>query len=95
MKYVLFYEAAEDVVNKAPPQMPAHRAHIQAFHEGRALEQVGLFGSPQDEGAMVIFSAREAAEEFARTDPFVLNGVVRRWHIRQWDEIYSRPPAPD
>jgi uncharacterized protein YciI len=41
---------------------------------------------------MVIFSTREAAEEFARADPFVIHGVVGRWYVRQWDEIYSRPP---
>ncbi|HWC28601.1 MAG TPA: YciI family protein [Dehalococcoidia bacterium] len=93
MKYVLFYEVADDVQAKAPPHMPAHMAHIKAFHAGGGLEQVGLFGSPQDEGAMVIFSTREAAEAFAETDPFTLNGVVKRWYIRQWDEIYSRPAA--
>jgi uncharacterized protein YciI len=71
--------------------MPAHRAHIEAYHGGRGLEIVGLFGSPQDEGAMVIFSTREATEEFARTDPFTLNGVVKHWYTRQWDEVYSRP----
>jgi len=90
VKYVLFYEAADDVANKAPPHMPAHRAHIEAYHDGRGLEMVGLFGNPQDEGAMVIFSTHEAAEDFARAAPFTLNGVVKRWHIRQWDEVYSR-----
>jgi uncharacterized protein YciI len=27
-------------------------------------------------------------EEFAEGDPFVLNGVVRAWHIREWDEAF-------
>jgi uncharacterized protein YciI len=35
---------------------------------------------------MAIFTTREAAETFARGDPFVLNGVVRRWSIREWSE---------
>ena len=35
---------------------------------------------------MSIFTTREAAEEFVRDDPFVVNGVVRSWHIREWDE---------
>ena len=90
MKYVLFYEAADNVAERAPPHMPAHRAHIDAYHDGRGLEQVGLFGSPQDEGAMVIFSTRGAAEEFARADPFVIHGVVKRLYVQEWDEIFSR-----
>jgi uncharacterized protein len=36
---------------------------------------------------MAIFSTREAAEEFVEGDPFVLNGVVSNWHIREWDEM--------
>ncbi len=28
----------------------------------------------------------EAAEEFARNDPFVVNGVVRSWEVREWHE---------
>jgi uncharacterized protein len=37
---------------------------------------VGTFGNPQEEGSMAIFATREAAEEFAKGDPFVLNGVL-------------------
>jgi uncharacterized protein len=48
---------------------------------------VGTFGDPQKEGSMAIFTTRKAAEEFAKGDPFVLNGVVRDWHIREWDEV--------
>ena len=35
---------------------------------------------------MAIFASREAAEEFVAGDPFVVNGVVRRWEIRDWNE---------
>ena len=36
---------------------------------------------------MAIFTTREAAEEFVEGDPFVLNGVVSNWPIREWDEV--------
>jgi uncharacterized protein len=36
---------------------------------------------------MGIFTTREAAEEFASGDPFVLNGVVAQWSIRPWREV--------
>jgi uncharacterized protein YciI len=38
---------------------------------------------------MSIFTSREAAEEFAKDDPFVLNNVVRTWHIREWNEVLA------
>jgi uncharacterized protein YciI len=38
---------------------------------------------------MAIFATREGAEEFVQGDPFVLNGVVRRWEIREWNEVLA------
>ncbi|HEX2127053.1 MAG TPA: YciI family protein [Thermoleophilaceae bacterium] len=89
MKYVLFYESADDVLSKAPTHFPAHRARLDDFHARGDLLMVGTFGDPQEEGSMAIFTTREAAEEFVREDPFVLNGVVRDWHIREWDEVLA------
>jgi uncharacterized protein YciI len=89
MKYVLLYESADDVMSKAPLHFEAHKARGDAFHADGRLLMFGAFGNPQDEGSMAVFSTREAAEEFVRGDPFVLNGVVRGWQIREWDEAYT------
>lgn len=90
-KYVLLYDSADDVASKAPAHFPAHKARLDAFHERGVLLMVGTFGNPQDEGSMAVFTSREAAEEFVKDDPFVLNGVVRAWHIREWHEILTDP----
>jgi uncharacterized protein YciI len=90
-KYVLFYDSADDVASRAPAHYPAHKARLDAFHERGVLLMVGTFGNPQDEGSMAVFTSREAAEEFVKEDPFVLNGVVRAWHIREWNEILTDP----
>jgi len=89
MKYVLLYESADDVASKAPAQFPAHKARLDEFHARGDLLMVGTFGDPQTQGSMAIFRTREAAEEFAREDPFVLNGVVARYEIRDWDEVLT------
>jgi len=38
---------------------------------------------------MAIFTTREAAEEFVAGDPFVINGVVRSWEVREWNEVLA------
>lgn len=86
MKYVLLYDSADDVRAKAPAHFAAHRARYEEFYARGTLLMIGTFGDPQTEGSMAIFTSREAAEEFARGDPFVLNGVVRAWHVRAWNE---------
>jgi uncharacterized protein YciI len=87
-KYVLLYASAHDVLTKAPVHFEAHRARGEAFHERGSLIAYGPFGDPQDQGSMAVFTTREAAEEFAREDPFVINGIVRDLEIREWDEAF-------
>lgn len=87
MKYVLLYESADDVVSKAPAHLPAHQARLQEFHARGDILMVGTFGDPQEQGSMGIFPTRSAAEAFVDGDPFVLEGVVRRWEIREWNEV--------
>ncbi|WP_459112889.1 YciI family protein [Rugosimonospora acidiphila] len=38
---------------------------------------------------MAIFTTREAAEEFTKDEPFVINGLVRRWHIKDWNGVFA------
>jgi uncharacterized protein YciI len=84
--FVLFYESADNVAVKAPPVFPAHKVRLDEFHARGELLMVGTFGDPQAEGSMAIFRTREGAEEFVAVDPFVREGVVKSWHIRQWNE---------
>ena len=85
MKYVLYYQSAPDVAEKAPIHGAAHRAHWNEFLSNGTLLMIGPFANPL-EGAMAIFTTREAAESFAKADPFVLNGVVKDWVVRDWLE---------
>jgi uncharacterized protein YciI len=87
-KYVVLYESADNVLEKAPAHFPAHSERVDEFHARGTLLLTGTFADPQ-EGAMAIFTTRAAAEEFIDGDPFVLNGVVRRFEIREWNEVLA------
>jgi len=69
----------------------AHKERLDEFHRRGDLLMVGTFGDRQAQGSMSIFRSREAAEEFAEDDPFVLNGVVRCWEVRDWEEVLTEP----
>ena len=86
MKYVVFYESADDLAARAPAHFAAHAARYQEFVERGELLMIGPFGNPQEEGSMAVFTTRAAAEDFVAGDPFVLHGVVKAWHIREWNE---------
>ena len=89
MKYVVLYESADDVAGRAPAHFPAHKARLDDFHRRGDLLMVGTFGDPQTQGSMAIFPTREAAESFVTGDPFVLNGVVKSYEIREWRETLT------
>jgi uncharacterized protein YciI len=86
MKFVMIYETATDGLEKARLHYQAHRARLDDFHARGSLLMAGPLMNPTD-GALGIFSSREAAEEFIREDPFVLNQVVSKWTIREWNEV--------
>lgn len=39
--------------------------------------------------ALLVFAGehKDAAEAFARADPYVINGLVTAWTVRQWNEV--------
>jgi uncharacterized protein YciI len=48
----------------------------------------GALADPVD-GAVLLFRGedRSVAEEFAKADPYVLNGLVEHWGIREWTTV--------
>jgi len=85
-KYVLLHESGD--LGKAPLHAAEHSSRGQESHDRGDLLMYGPFANAGD-GAMAVFTTRESAEEFARDDPFVVNGVVRSWHVREWMEAFS------
>ena len=96
MKAVVFYESAPDLATLAPAHGPAHRARWAEFAGRGELLMIGPFAHAQEDGAMAVFTTREAAEEFVRGDPFVLHGVISKWTILDWNEalVPDGPRAP-
>jgi len=83
VRYVLFYDSGDLAL--AVENFPAHRARYEDFMGQGVLLSLGPFTDRG--GSMAVFTTREAAEDFAAGDPFVLAGVVSKWHVREWREV--------
>jgi uncharacterized protein YciI len=88
VKYVLLYESGPETASKAPLHVAEHRSRWREFQESGALLMIGPFTNPAF-GAMGVFASSEAAHAFAEGDPFVVNGVVAGWHVREWNEVLT------
>ncbi|MGA2109181.1 MAG: YciI family protein [Syntrophorhabdales bacterium] len=87
MKIVCFYEMAPDALSKVMEHYPVHRARLDEFYARGVLLAAGPLGNPP-EGAMAVFTTREAAEEFVQGDPFVVNGLVSKWRLVEWNAAF-------
>jgi uncharacterized protein YciI len=88
MHYLLFYEAVADYEERRRPFRAAHLEHAREAVARGELVLGGAFANPVD-GAVLLFrsSSAAAAEEFAKADPYVLNGVIQQWHVREWTTV--------
>jgi uncharacterized protein YciI len=94
MHYLLFYEAGEDYVSRRTEFRNAHLAMAWEASECGELVLGGALANPVD-GAVLLFKgdSPEVAEKFARADPYVTNGVVKRWHVREWKTVAGEDSA--
>ena len=88
MHYLLFYEVSADYLARRAEFRLAHLNKAWASHEAGGLVMGGALADPVDQ-AVLLFKgdSPQVAEDFARTDPYVLNGLVTRWYVRQWNTV--------
>ncbi len=88
MHYILFYELAADYVERRPQFREQHLNLIQeAYHRGE-IALAGALADPFDQAVIVFRGPSPAtAEAFAKSDPYVLNGLVKSWRVRKWNTV--------
>ncbi len=83
--WLLFYDVADDYLERRVPFRAEHLAHARAAFERGELVMAGALAEPPD-GAVLIFRAAtaETADAFALADPYVREGAVTGWRVRRW-----------
>ena len=100
MHYLLFYEVADDYISRRAEFRNIHLKLGWEAAERGELVLGGALANPPD-GAVLLFKgdSPEVAEKFARADPYVANGLVKRWYVREWTtvvgELSANPKRPD
>ena len=83
MKYVVIGESTGVGMDVIMSVYPRHKVLVDELKSQGLVLGIGPFS---DRGNMGIFKTKEAAEEFARRDPFNLEGVVKSYVIREWND---------
>jgi uncharacterized protein len=85
MKAVLIGEGAGASMETIMAVYPRHKTVADKFILRGDVIGMGPF-TDSVRGNMAIFRTREAAEQFAKEDPFILEGLIKSYVIREWGD---------
>lgn len=83
MKTVVIGESSGASMETIMAAYPRHKAVVDTFVNRGEVVGIGPFA---DRGNMAIFRTREAAEAFVKQDPFILEGLVKSFVIRDGND---------
>ena len=94
MHYLLFYEVGEHYLSRRAEFREQHLAKAWKASAQGELVLGGALADPVDR-AVLLFKGDtpEVAERFARADPYVTNGLVKRWYVREWTTVAGEDAA--
>jgi uncharacterized protein YciI len=97
MHYLLFYDVVSDYLERRAAYRQAHLELASAAQQRGELLLGGALADPVD-GAVLLFEGDSpaVAENFAKQDPYVTNGLVTGWRIRAWTIVAGagvKPPG--
>ncbi len=93
--YVLFFvtkfASIGEVKQEEPELIAAHVKRTRLFHEqGKAVMAGAFLDRPNEPlSTMAVLTSCEAADEYAKGDPFLLRGMISNWYIREWSNIFA------
>ena len=85
MKYVVIGVGTGATMEQLMAVYPRHKVLVEEMVKRGLVIGIGPFA---DRGNMGIFRTKEAAEEFIKRDPFNLEGLVKEYTLREWNDTY-------
>ncbi len=95
MKYfALIYYVVDGFVSRRTQFREEHLRLIGEANRRGELLLAGALGDPVDRALLVFRTQnRSIAEDFARNDPYVINGLVTRWEVQPWAVVIGNDRA--
>jgi uncharacterized protein YciI len=88
MHYLLMYELCDDYLERRGEFRDAHLKLAWEAQERGEIIVAGALADPFDMAVLMFEGdSPEVAERFARTDPYVVNGLVTGYKVRQWNTV--------
>ncbi len=90
--YALFYEVVDNFVAR---RAPFRQEHLRLANEARERGEIVFAGAlAEPAAALIVFHVddKTKVESFAHKDPYVINGLVKKWEARLWNVVVGNEP---
>jgi uncharacterized protein YciI len=91
MYHLLIYKTADNYLEARAPHRALHLELVEAARRRGEVVLGGALDNPPDTALILFKSSATVAEDFAKNDPYVLNGVVVSWEVRPWNIVIGNP----
>lgn len=88
MHYLLVYELASDYLER---RAQFRKEHLEIAWQSAGRGELVIAGALEDPTDTAILMFNTASEKvpaaFAEADPYVRNGLVKKWSVRRWNTV--------
>ena len=92
--FLLMYDTVPEYLERRGEYRSAHLKLARESQDRGELVLGGALANPVD-GAILLFRGESAdvARKFAESDPYVRNGLVKAWRVREWTTVVGEGAA--
>lgn len=91
--FLMIYDLAPDYLERRGDFRAAHLKLAWDAVERGELILGGPLADPTDQAMLLFVGETAAAEAFAKSDPYVVNGIVTAWRVRPWTTVVGADAA--
>jgi uncharacterized protein YciI len=89
--YALFYNYVDDYLTRRTRFREEHLKLATASNKSGEMILAGAFSDPPDKALLIFHVAdKSIIEDFIKKDPYVQNGLVTKWEIREWTVVIGK-----
>ncbi|GMF30163.1 unnamed protein product [Phytophthora lilii] len=85
--FLLRYEYVANILQQRVPFRAQHLEHALSAKKRGLLVIGGALADPPDAAVIVFNAEQQQVDKFARDDPYVRNGLVTSYSIREWTVV--------
>jgi len=92
--YALMYTFVDDYLERRGAFREEHLRKAWELADAGIIVLGGAFADPTDRGLLIFLTdSEETVQRFASNDPYVVNGLVSSWEVREWTTVVGHIAA--